>query len=225
MSLIIHSFARLPSWNPAEAEWRQTDYNAHKFAHALKGDKVNGYGYFPWPQGRSTRLEQANAGVATLAFGEWGAEKISQLGVPRAILVPIPSSSQTAFDDDTAPSRLAHAIQQHGRGQLFVARVLRFLEPRIPARLGGTRNPQVLQANMEVRHGSFDALPIVLVDDVVTSGGHMLAAARCLQARGCTVSFGLSGASTVLGPEDEMFFPPPRDLDPTLPNFSDIFKS
>jgi adenine/guanine phosphoribosyltransferase-like PRPP-binding protein len=67
------------------------------------------------------------------------------------------------------------------------------------ARDGGPRDVARLYANSRVR----DDLPpqrIILIDDVVTGGGHLIACARALRSRGHTVEHAICAAHTVKSP-------------------------
>lgn len=88
---------------------------------------------------------------------------------------------------NTCPVRMADAIADLAPELVVVGNFLRHKAQQPKAHSeGGTRNPHTIAAAL-ASNVTDKSRPIVLVDDVKTTGGHLLAAARLLRNRGVTV--------------------------------------
>jgi len=204
MVLWLHTQACYPSYEGTGIEWIKDDYNAYKFIQALKGNQLNGYARLTRPNGYQVKIDASDTDGAYTVFGEWGAQKLANMGLNPITLVPVPSSDCLAFDTDEKGKLIAEAIAQHRRNAT-VALSLCWKEQRPKASKGGTRNAVALQANLRVRTTP-PLNEVVLVDDVVTTGGHLLACANALRAKGYKVERAICAARTVHAqPESGMF--------------------
>jgi predicted amidophosphoribosyltransferase len=92
------------------------------------------------------------------------------------VLVPFPSSkADLAFSNTNRTTTLANAIgAEYGHG-VTVCDVLRFDQP-IPSanEQGGTREAEILYEHLRLT-GSVKDQRVVMIDDVLTSGGHLRA--------------------------------------------------
>jgi hypothetical protein len=161
-------------------EWRQSDHDASKMVKALKGDPINGYftaviGNIP------VRFDKSNVGVFLKRIPLAIAKVIAlELDGP-ATLVPIPNSHVTAACASDFPTfSLAKDVAAASQGKLTAVPALVFEEAQQKSRTGGPRNAdhfeRVYQINDDVEG------PIILIDDVCTSGGHLIGAYRKLQS-------------------------------------------
>lgn len=169
----------------------QAHWDAFKFVKAIKREPFGGWANVPMGGG-VRRLDAQNAADATEWFGEWAAEQISSIARMRpVVLVPVPGSKSVDPSDRTFTAyRLADAIVRHcGGADVVVADVLRFAQPMASAHLeGGTRSARLLFRGLRM----VSALPFpprqaILVDDVLTSGGHLRACAAKLVEAGYVV--------------------------------------
>jgi hypothetical protein len=102
---------------------------------------------------------------------------------PHMVLVPVPNSD-CSLENRNVPRtrRLADAIAN----KVTTATVfdcLRWIHDRRPSHLGGSREPRILSRELALIHIPLCAA-VVLVDDVVTTGAHLQAAAAKLSAVG-----------------------------------------
>jgi predicted amidophosphoribosyltransferase len=172
--------------------WRGLDYDAHDFIHAVKQKPINKYAHIP-VRGVLRRLDDSNRDRSLVWFGQMIADVAQRHGllVPIA-LVPVPNS-RCCVDSTETPRTvaLAHALADELNravtGDAIVVDVLRWSERLDAAHSGaGTRDPQELFDKLRVVGDLTLADPrrLALVDDVLTSGGHLRACAAKLLQRG-----------------------------------------
>lgn len=167
--------------------WHGRDYDAHDFIHALKGRQLNGYAQIP-VSGKSKRLDNTNLDKAIDWFGVMVADYLEEEGIRNPpSLVPVPNSDSVVNAGSPRTARLARAIAKRLTRTSQVADVLRF-ERKMPSanQQGGTRDPEELYKRLVVT-GDISRSPYVLVDDVLTSGGHLKACAARLRRAGAKV--------------------------------------
>jgi hypothetical protein len=168
-------------------DWRPRDHDAHKFIDAIKDRDINGYAYVR-VRGKWLRFDNANrqdvvGWFATMVGHYFEAENLRR----NVALVPVPGSKcDLKFRGTLRTATLAEAIAETVNGAT-VRDVLRWKKAMPSANEeGGTRDPQELLANLTLR-GSVDGTRVVLVDDVLTSGGHLQACAALLRQKGARV--------------------------------------
>jgi hypothetical protein len=151
----------------------QPQWYAFKFCRAVKKRHINGTLEFPWKAGAET-INAESVGRARWIFGYFIKSVLTELGLPEApILVPVPSKDglvgATTF---RSLEMLRESVAPHG--QFTIAPVLRFTHQLQPANSGGPRGREVLKPYMRVVEQPPDG-PIILVDDLLTTGGSILA--------------------------------------------------
>lgn len=186
----------------------QEDWDALKFVHGVKGDKPI-KGYATVPVGRQLkRLEQANRLDSHEWFGEILAPRVKALLKPslKVAVVGVPCSSAVGGAANAVPHALALSLARHltklGRTAKAVD-ALRWKTPQPSTRQGGTRNAVELARNLYVARGVDKDHQVVLVDDVYTSGGHVVAARSVLQQSGVNhvVCAATAGRTTQIVPD------------------------
>jgi hypothetical protein len=187
-------------------------WDAFKFTRAVKSALINGYAHIPdgavW-----RRLQQDNVGLARTTFGTWlAATAAAHAPDGQYCIVPVPSSDAVvgAAGPHRHSTMLADALAGHQPAPQ-THDILRFTEPVARAHAGGRRDEEFLFPLIAIE-GNLPQSPIVLLDDVVTLGGHLKAAKRRLEASGATVLFGITCGRTVLA----------TDGDPWQPSFIDL---
>ena len=219
MTLVIHGLGNYPKFVPG-VPWQQGHYNVNKLVKALKGDTVKGFAEFLCADGVRRRFDESTKHIAFDIFAIWAEHRLSQITARPITLVAVPSSTQIDFDQDAPPGRMATTTSARNGARFKVAKVLRFTEPLQSARKGGSRNRAFLKDKLAFRGGTFTR-PVVLVDDVKTTGNHLLACADVLREAGATVELGIVAAFATTDPMPNPLAVDPEDLE-DLSDFEDL---
>lgn len=194
--------------------WQDADYAARNVVKAVKGMPFNGSSRVK-SSGGVHLIDSSPAGFARAMkiAGVALAKAIVAAGYENASVVPIPSSSHIDPAQTFTGSRLAAAIEA-ANPNLIAAPVLYFNQvlPKT-ATGGGSRNPFVIKQHLRAVGGLTLPHPCVLLDDVCTSGGHMIGAARFLADRGIQVADGFVVGRTARQRPENMFRVPVEELD------------
>jgi hypothetical protein len=185
-------------------------YDALDFVKATKGKaSFASHRYATVPVcGEKRRLDSTNVAKAVGWFGEIVAGWLANVPRPRPLLlVPVPSSKATSPDliRGSAPFRIATAIAAClGNAEV---EVLLWNEREVPSahEEGGSRDPNVIFANLRGVASAKRGVDVILVDDVYTLGGHIQAAEAKLRQLGMNVWFGLAVGRTVHAEEANPF--------------------
>jgi predicted amidophosphoribosyltransferase len=199
--------------------WQDSHHCVKQFVDALKGRRLIGYAYVQVSASAPRRrLEQANASNAIEWFGEMSAGILA--GEPDAadpVLVPIPDSRCVVGSPRSRTWTLADAIRRHTPGA-EVLDVIRFDSVMHSAHANqGARDAQSLYLHMRLQKPVRAGRPYVLVDDVVTTGGHMQAAAAVLRQHGAEVVVAICAASADRTPRVDPFACVTRHLGDYVP--------
>jgi predicted amidophosphoribosyltransferase len=168
------------------------------FVRALKGHQLNGYCHVPIG-GVQRKLNNRNLEQAVQWFGILGAELLGKKKVAGDLaLVPIPSSNcTTASSSRPTIRRLARALCERIGATARLVDCLRWKKNLGSASMqGGPRDASTLYANLVLTEQVPPGIKVVLVDDVLTSGGHFRACAAKLKAGGAEVAIGICGGRT-----------------------------
>lgn len=196
MSLRVRS--RLQYLTVVVDEMRQQDYDATHLVKAIKGRDLNTKQYATVQVGgRWTTIRQANKDTALEWFAEWAAPIIDETARGQKVLIPIPSSKTTVSTPDNFRTvEIARIVAAKCQTPAVVAPVLRWTKP-IPSASeeGGSRDPRILYPQL-----TLIAKPppgtCVFIDDVSTSGGHLIACAWKLDDIRRKVELALCGGQT-----------------------------
>jgi hypothetical protein len=199
MPLAVECFAAYLTITPGSGEWlgddkwRDEDFSAKKFVDAVKSRHVNRYAMIPFG-GRRHRLEQSNRPLAFDLFGRWAADRLRAHSAVACALVPVPSSIST-IDAAVrgAALVLAEAVKKHAGAKVLDC--LRWDQEMPPAREGGPRHPALLYPHL-ARIADLKDRSCVLIDDVMTTGGHLQASAARLREGGATAVLALCAGRT-----------------------------
>jgi hypothetical protein len=178
-----------------DTPWTNAQHSVSQFVTALKGRPVRGFGHVlvnARPPFR--RLDAENAGDAWRWFGEMAAAILEDEGpVGPVALVPVPDGRSAVGVESSRTAGLAEAVVAEAGPSVTVADVLRW-DHVIPSAsaLGGPRDAYSLYPHLRAR-GGLQRVPHVLIDDVLTTGGHVRACAAFLREQGVRVGLAICG--------------------------------
>ncbi|MCK9919272.1 hypothetical protein MXD81_60095 [Microbacteriaceae bacterium K1510] len=161
--------------------------------------------------GQCVRITDANKDRAMDWFAEWSAPRVDSLGSGRKILVPIPSSKSTPESPATFRTAIIANKIAALASNTTVAPVLRFKAARPNAHEeGGSRSANTIHSELVL----IKDLPpgqVILVDDVMTGGGHLIGSAWTIEDAKRTVSLALCcGRTTIVQLPDPFSVPEER---------------
>jgi hypothetical protein len=190
LPLNVYSWGAYAAYDHNVTPYRQEDFNVNCMVRAVKGTlSARQYATVTAPDGITYRIAAGSEPLAFNIFGQWGALLLAQW--TNTILVPVPSSSHTTLGIPFTGSRLADAVAARFQKTANVtsAPILAFKEkmPRASAGESGGRDKVALQNGLICSAGSLQGQSAVLIDDVCTSGSHLMACADFLRDRGAVV--------------------------------------
>jgi hypothetical protein len=183
--MIVHYMATYYSQWAHEnlAQRSQAQWYSFKFCRAVKSKRLNGSLVFPWLNGPEVINEQT-IGRARAIFGMFIEHAIGDSGILNPILVPVPSKDGLfGAAQFRSLAMLQEAVAAVPNQNWQIAPALRFNEVLQPAHAGGPRGREALRPYLNVVAPLSEG-PIILVDDIVTTGGSLLASYDALNAVG-----------------------------------------
>lgn len=164
--------------------WRDEDWTANRFIKCVKGEPIKGYVIVRLWSGERRFDDQTKDELLTIIC-RTVAQKLARLKSPLLCIVPVPNSGTTARSRSFRSLELAERIARMSNNRRLVALgALRWKQRLTPAHKGGPRDPALLLDNLVVIKRP--EAPVVIFDDVLTTGGHMVACYRRLMAEGIT---------------------------------------
>lgn len=182
--------------------WRPQDYTTMKIKKAVKGEEIKGY--FEIRVGNQTkRFDNNNRDTFMPLLYNAIAAKLSTLIRGEFQIIPIPNKSALAKNsDDFLTWTHAKGIAARLSGKAEAIDALRWKYAMQQAhKTGGFRDPQLYFENLVVTKKP--TKPIVLFDDLITSGSQMIACTRRLAEVGVKPVIGIVvGHATKEQPEN-----------------------
>jgi hypothetical protein len=219
MTLWVHALGAYRS--DVSSAWRQQDYVVRSLVKSLKGESFKGYSNFKLG-GKVYTIAEKDSGPAYLLWSNWAGLMLGSLKLGEVTLVPVPASAQVRFVQDACPVRMSDSIATLVPKQAVVGNFLRHKTKQPKAHSeGGTRDPDMIEEALACNVAD-TSLPVVLVDDVMTTGGHLLAAARTLRRHGVKVDHVLVAGRAVWEAVADPYKVPPEDLE-AVTDFDSIF--
>jgi hypothetical protein len=215
-TISVHTFCRYLT-SVGGTPWRNADWTANKLVKVLKGDTFKGYFDLTLPNGQERRFTQANAKDVLPVVHAVMAKMVRDAAPNRlpVSLVPIPNSSVTTVGSDAFRTRtLADGIATASGDGIVAVPAIVFTSAQTPSHKGGSRDPEYLQSQMKL--AAKVRTPVILMDDVMTTGAHLIAAARLLREQGIDVLAAVAFAEATPEQEESVFRikNAPLDLDP-----------
>jgi phosphoribosylpyrophosphate synthetase len=133
-----------------------------------------------------TRITAQNFSVARRTFGDWIEKSVASLRGADAVLVPMPSKDGVK---NAVTFRTLDMTKEALKGRPLAGRVvdgLRWKQQLTKAHEGGSRNRTVLAPLLRA-DPNLKGKKVILVDDLISTGSSLLAAADVLKAVGATV--------------------------------------
>ena len=158
----------------------QEQWDAIKFTKAVKYRTING-----WLHYRGERIDQSRIGRPREIFGSFISSILTKNGLGDLPLVPAPSKDGLV---GAATFRTLDMLEECRSGRQWkIEPILRMTSEITPASKGGPRGRYVLQPHIKMVAPASSS-PVVLVDDLCTSGGTVLACFDILKSNGVEVA-------------------------------------
>lgn len=198
--------------------WRPEDYEARFYTRMLKGSRDGLNTKYCWrPKIRGTgnvKFLNSEEGIAEVRehFAQWAARELKVFG--KVSLFPVPNSNATPNMVGSYGTRdIAEMIAAEFGSGAEVIDKLRFRKPMQPSSKGGTRDRLLIAREMMLPSGSKPTGRPVLVDDVLTSGAHLLASRTVLAGRNITVERAIVCGRAIDHQLPDPFNVPDEDID------------
>lgn len=193
--------------------WTKDEYRALTLVKAVKHEPFKGYD--DWKGGgKHYRVENTPEGQRAALFiaANKLIAKLRSLRIPSGTIVPVPSSKHTAPGTEFTGSRVVSAIENIDRN--FVAAPVLYFDRELPksAGGGGPRRPERIKPHLRMTAAPLGE-PVILFDDVCTTGGHLRAAASFMRDAGIEVDDAIVIARTVGERPEKMWEIPSEHLD------------
>ena len=184
MSLTVHYLCTYyPQYAHTNIAARtQTLWDAYKYCGAVKNKSINGFCTLPTKV--PTRIDETNLLHARNLFGQFIREALGDRAFFNSTFIPVPSKDSWNTNDFRSYVMLRESMPIEVQPNILP--IIRFNVERPRAAEGGPRGIDAIYPYLRLLpHGRLG--PIVLVDDIVTTGGTLLASRRLLEEHGLRV--------------------------------------
>jgi orotate phosphoribosyltransferase len=215
--LVTHLCYYLTDWNGITP--RSEDYNTNKVVKSLKGETIKGYSNIVIG-GVSFRLTDSNKDEFLRRLWVRVGQVLNEHLATQTAIVPIPNSDGIVGAAATYRTLVfANAIAAASSKKVVAVDALRWKAVAASVhKQGGFRAPEPRYENLEVIQ--CPKLPIILFDDVITSGSSFIAAYWRLDEAGNAPKEGFVIARRTALQEPKMFIDEQKELEiPSRPLF------
>jgi hypothetical protein len=183
---------------PAFGARTQDAWTALHFVNAIKGTPLGGYAQLQLPSGDNVRIDRTTADQAATWFAQFVVNTVPWRDFVPCGVVAIPDSGCSLSSACTPRAfALAEALASAIGPDAVPIDLLRWVRPMAKAHTAdGTRDPQVLYGRLRLKDRTWPVggQRLVLVDDVIATGGHIRAAAAFLNDCGALVTHAICAA-------------------------------
>lgn len=174
---------------------RTEDYwNAYFYVWAVKVGSHRKNFYILTPQ--QINITKDNFVLVRKTFGRWAAEQAPNFSQQSVVLVPVPSKDGLAGEQDYRSLKM---VREAFTGTPYSGNVLdglRWIREVPQAHAGGARSRGILLPLLAVAPG-VKGKRVILIDELFSTGGSLLASADCLKAAGAEVLGAITCGRTV----------------------------
>jgi len=196
----------------------QKQWDAFKFTRAVKSGLINGYMTVPWKNKPHEEIDTKNVHRAREIFGSFVRGRISHLGIEDPSIIPVPSKDGLVRAETYRSAEMVREAMAGSDLEANVECILRFSKEMERAAAGGTRDRTALAEGM-VLISRPRSRAVILVDDVITTGGSLLAAYDVLSAAAYPPTCAICCAHTVSDNLTAAFGHHEREYDPDAGEF------
>ncbi|MBY0258564.1 hypothetical protein [Methylobacterium sp.] len=187
-SLNTHTFCK---YLTTKGNWRNQDYHSRIIVKSVKGEEFDGY----WDKvigGKLIRLDATNKEYTSRLAASFMGKKLLDLSNKEVTLVPIPNSNACVGGQRNFNTRLfADSIAKSAQERAVVRTAFLWKNPKEKQhKQDGYRHARQFIPLLEVVFKP--KRPVVLIDDMITSGSQMLACTYLLRKAGVEVLFGMA---------------------------------
>lgn len=198
MTLTIHYLCSYYSQWAHEnlAPRSQAQWDAFKFCRAVKNRSINGSCTLPTKT--PITIKASNVGKARILFGAFIRQKLTESILADATIVPVPSKDSWNTENFRSLEMVRDALPGY---QASIVPAVIFQEERPKAAEGGDRGYGAVKPFLKINGAVPFDKPIILVDDILTTGGSMLATRDFLVEHGANVACGVVCGKTTSATE------------------------
>jgi len=195
MAFNLHHFCSYYSLRHVIDEATQTkpeSWNAIKFCKAVKHKTIKGY--LTVPAQKPFKIDETNVIAARQIFGQWMKHVLGDL-FEFAYFIPVPSKDSWNTADFRSLQMVRDALPDGKKDRALP--LLRFSEERERASQGGARGYHATKPFLKISGYIPGPAPLILIDDIVTSGGSLIASRNTLLEAGGIVPVAVVCGKTV----------------------------